>query len=100
MSFEQIRRERQTAAELLPLMSFFNPQTIPESSFRRHSKAATAVTKKLAEEEAGKAFDEDFSTLHAYSRVGMIAGSELCEMHALVQFCTRVWLSYFGDGER
>ncbi|KAI4941351.1 hypothetical protein J4E91_010796 [Alternaria rosae] len=33
--FEQIRQERRSAVELLSLMSFFNPQGIPESTLRR-----------------------------------------------------------------
>jgi len=37
MSFEQIREERRSAADLLSLMSFFNPQGIPESVLRNYS---------------------------------------------------------------
>jgi hypothetical protein len=38
MSIEQIQQERRSAAELLSLMSFFNPQGIPESTLRSYSK--------------------------------------------------------------
>ena len=98
MSFEQIQRERRSAAELLSLMSFFNPQGIPESVLRRHSReAARGAGLEDKEEDADSAFDEDLDTLQAYSLVSITADSDTCEMHALVQFCTRVWLSSFGE---
>jgi tetratricopeptide (TPR) repeat protein len=100
MSFEQIRQERPSAAELLSLMSFFNPQGIPESTLRRYSKGAAGAASAEDEEEADSAFDEDLDTLQAYSLVSMTADNNACEMHALVQFCTRVWLSSFSDGEQ
>jgi tetratricopeptide (TPR) repeat protein len=103
MSFEQIRQERRSAAELLSLMSFFNPQGIPESTLRRYSRdAAGAAGAEDGEdgEEADSAFDEDLDMLQAYSLVSMTAGNDACEMHALVQFCTRVWLSSFGNTEQ
>ncbi|KAJ8112893.1 hypothetical protein OPT61_g4848 [Boeremia exigua] len=106
MSFEQIQRERQSAAELLSLMSFFNPQGIPESTLRRYSRDATGATSadnkedKEDEEEADSAFDEDLDMLQAYSLVSMTADNDACEMHALVQFCMRVWLSSFGNAEQ
>jgi hypothetical protein len=98
MSFEQIRQERRSAAELLSLMSFFNPQGIPEPTLRRHSRD-TAIAKAAndKEEEADSAFDEDLDTLRAYSLVSMITDSDACEMHALVQFWTRAWMSSFSD---
>jgi tetratricopeptide (TPR) repeat protein len=97
ISFERIREERPSAADLLSLMSFFNPQGIPESILRRHSRN---VAKPDDEDEAESAFDEDFDTLLAYSLIVVTANTHVCEMHALVQFCTRVWLSSIGDTER
>jgi tetratricopeptide (TPR) repeat protein len=104
MSFERIRQERPSAAELLSLMSFFNPQGIPERTLRRHNRAAS-VGASENRGEADRTFDEDLNTLHAYSLVTRTttttaADTETWEMHALVQFCTRVWLSSFGEGER
>ncbi|OAK96859.1 hypothetical protein IQ06DRAFT_47717 [Phaeosphaeriaceae sp. SRC1lsM3a] len=96
MSFEQIQQERGSAAELLSLMSFFNPQGIPESTLRNYSKGRGEADNVDDEEEADSAFDEDLDTLQAYSLVS-ITTDNACEMHALVQFCTRVWLSSFGD---
>ena len=88
MSFEQIRRERQSAADLLSLMSFFNPQGIPESVLRTARRVGLGENK-----DVDSLFREDLDTLQAYSLVSMTADSDTCEMHALVQFCTRVWLS-------
>jgi tetratricopeptide (TPR) repeat protein len=99
ISFEQIRRERRSAAELLSLMSFFNPQGIPEATLRRYSKEAEGMA-DAEDEEADSAFNEDLDTLQAYSLVSIKADNDACKMHALVQFCTRVWLSSFGNAEQ
>jgi tetratricopeptide (TPR) repeat protein len=97
MSFEQIRHERRSAADLLSLMSFFNPQGIPESTLRRYNKGVAGAASAEDEEEANDAFDEDLDALRAYSLVSTTATSDACEMHALVQFCTRVWLASCSD---
>jgi tetratricopeptide (TPR) repeat protein len=97
MSFECIRKQRRSAADLLSLMSFFNPQGIPEWILRRHS---TSMAKTGDKDEANSAFDEDLDTLQAYSLITATAASGLCEMHALVQFCTQVWLSTFSNSKQ
>ncbi|KAB2576154.1 Kinesin light chain [Lasiodiplodia theobromae] len=97
ISFERIRQERPSAADLLSLMSFFNPQGIPESILRDSRRVATEPG---YEDEADDVFDEDFDVLRAYSLIAETAESDVCEMHALVQFCTRVWLSSSGEAER
>ncbi|KAJ4374692.1 hypothetical protein N0V86_007565 [Didymella sp. IMI 355093] len=103
MSFEQIRQERRSAAELLSLMSFFNPQGIPESTLRRYSRDTTrkvSADNKEDEDEADSAFDNDLDMLQAYSLISVTADADACEMHALVQFCTQVWLSSFSNAEQ
>ena len=106
MSFEQIRRERRSAAELLSLMSFFNPQGIPESTLRIYNRDTTRAASadneedEKDEDEVDSAFDNDLDMLQAYSLVSVTADNNACEMHALVQFCTRVWLSSFSDAEQ
>jgi tetratricopeptide (TPR) repeat protein len=102
MSFKRIQQERPSAADLLSLMSFFNPQGIPEKTLRRHNRTAAGAGAPDDESEADRRFDEDFNILRAYSLVTMTmtAGDEMWEMHALVQFCTRVWLSSLGEAER
>jgi tetratricopeptide (TPR) repeat protein len=97
ISFERIREERPSATDLLSLMSFFNPQGIPESILRNYSRS---VAKPVCEDEVDGIFDEDFDILQAYSLISATAETDLCEMHALVQFCTRVWLSNSSDSER
>ncbi|CAN9424569.1 unnamed protein product [Alternaria alternata] len=100
ISFEQIQRERRSAAELLSLMSFFNPQGIPESVLRRYSREAAREVGFKDEEDLDSVLDDDLATLRAYSLVSMAADSDVFEMHALVQFCTRVWLSSCSDAEQ
>ncbi|KAF1964201.1 TPR-like protein [Bimuria novae-zelandiae CBS 107.79] len=100
MSFEQIQRERPSAAELLSLMSFFNPQGIPESTLRRYSREATGGAELDNTEEAESAFEGDLDILQMYSLVSTTVDDDTCEMHALVQFCTRVWLSSYSDAEQ
>jgi tetratricopeptide (TPR) repeat protein len=123
ISFEHIREERRSAADLLSLMSFFNPQGIPESVLRSHARNAAEMddkyrtpvwlNKNLAtlsrlfwrdngkwEEDVEGGFDDDLDTLRAYSLVTATAESDTWEMHQLVQFCTRIWLSSVGDVDR
>jgi hypothetical protein len=99
MSFEQIQRERPSAAELLSLMSFFNPQGIPESTLRRYSRENIGTAELDHDKEMNSAFEEDLDILQAYSLVSITVNSEACEMHALVQFCTQVWLASFSNAE-
>jgi tetratricopeptide (TPR) repeat protein len=103
MSFERIRRERPSATELLSLMSFFSPQAIPEQTLREYKWVSAKLDTPFDEEEADRAFDEDLDTLYTYSLVtvtGTTGNDRMCDMHALVQFCTRVWLSSSGETER
>ncbi|KAF2030383.1 TPR-like protein [Setomelanomma holmii] len=97
MSFEQIQRERRSAAELLSLMSFSNPQGIPESTLRTYSTGKAEANAAGDQEDPDAVFDEDLDTLQAYSLVSITANNDTCEMHALVQFCTRIWLSSFSN---
>ncbi|KAH8588907.1 P-loop containing nucleoside triphosphate hydrolase protein [Bisporella sp. PMI_857] len=94
MSFECIHEQRRSATDLLSLMSFFNPQGIPEWILRKHSKS---VAKTGDESKDNSAFDEDLDTLQAYSLIIATADGRMCGMHALVQFCTRAWLSTFSN---
>jgi hypothetical protein len=90
MSFKQIRQERPSAAKLLSLISFFNPQGIPESTLQRYRKEAAGAASAKDEEEADSTFDEDLDTLQAYSLVSTTADNNAYKMHALMQFCTQV----------
>jgi hypothetical protein len=88
ITFEQIRQERPTAAELLSLMSFFNPQGIPEAVLQSYKRGQDEGQGDVEED-----FIEDYEVLRAYSLVTRGMTSDVLEMHALVQFCTRKWLS-------
>jgi hypothetical protein len=51
-------------------------------------------------DEAYSSFNEDLNVLYRYSLITIAKDKETCGMHALVQFCTKVWLSSFGYAER
>ncbi|KAM0368168.1 hypothetical protein ACHAPY_011552 [Fusarium culmorum] len=89
ITFGQIRSERPSAADLLSFISFFRPQGIPKSALQAYVR--------YHREDADKGLDEDLEVLREYSLVAATADKETFEMHALVQFCTREWLSAFGD---
>ncbi|KAH6972637.1 TPR domain protein [Ilyonectria destructans] len=86
ITFEQIRRERPSAANLLSFMSFFNPQGIPESALQAYVR-----------DHKEDVLEDDLETLRGYLLVAVMADKEIFEMHALVQFCTQVWLSSFSN---
>ncbi|KAM0268252.1 hypothetical protein ACHAQH_010010 [Verticillium albo-atrum] len=110
VTFEQIRRERPRAANLLSLMSYFQAQNIPESMLHDYHDVAASERvdgssgDKDTDTDTDKAdrqgdFEDDMDVLRGYSLVS-IPGPGLCEMHSLVQFCTRLWTSKFGDRRR
>jgi tetratricopeptide (TPR) repeat protein len=88
VTFEQIRREKPSAAKLLSFMSFFNPHGIPV--FVLHDYSTTSATEANAETAS---FEDDLDVLRGYSLVTVTASTDRCEMHAMVQACTRVWVS-------
>ncbi|KAF2186117.1 hypothetical protein K469DRAFT_707300 [Zopfia rhizophila CBS 207.26] len=78
-------------------MSFFNPQGIPEWILQNYSRNVANLGDK---DEGDSGFDEDLDTLQVYSLITATADKGVYEIHALVQFCTRVWLSTFNDLEQ
>ncbi|KAF9766796.1 hypothetical protein IL306_000734 [Fusarium sp. DS 682] len=97
VTFEQIRRERPSAAKLLSFMSFFNPQGIPEFMLHDYD---TDLTDQADRDAESTDFEDDLDILRGYSLVSVTATGDTCEMHALVQFCTRVWISAAGNEEQ
>ncbi|KAG7000110.1 Kinesin light chain [Fusarium oxysporum f. sp. conglutinans] len=97
VTFEQIHRERPSAAKLLSFMSFFNPQGIPE--FMLHDYV-TDLTDHANSDTVSADFEDDLDILRGYSLVSVTATGDTYEMHALVQFCTRVWISTTGNEGR
>ncbi|KAK7416538.1 hypothetical protein QQX98_005142 [Neonectria punicea] len=97
VTLHQIRREKPSAANLLSFMSFFNPQGIPK--FILHSYKddlignADGVKDDDNDDDSDDEFEDDLDVLRGYSLVFVTAKGVMCEMHTLVQFCTRVWLS-------
>ncbi|CEJ92448.1 hypothetical protein VHEMI08099 [[Torrubiella] hemipterigena] len=89
MTFDQVRRERKSAAELLCFMSFFHPQGIPDF-----------ILKAFYKKSMDKDLEDDIDVLMGYALVATAEEQQTLEMHALVQLCTQVWLSTFDDQER
>ena len=87
ISFENIRKERPSAARLLSLMCLFDRQGIPKSLLNHHYGG------KDEEED----FEEDIYTLHSYSMISANTDSTEFEMHHLVQFSTKEWLELRGE---
>ncbi|KAF6817935.1 Kinesin light chain 5, partial [Colletotrichum sojae] len=102
VTFEQIKREQPRAANLLSLMSFFQAQNIPE--YMLHEYNSGNVYSEEADDKHGETsdfdFEDDLDVLRGYSLVTMTATPGLLEMHSLVQFCTRLWISKFGSADQ
>ncbi|VTO85059.1 unnamed protein product [Fusarium graminearum] len=99
VTFEQIRRERPSAAKLLSFISFFNPQGIPVFVLHDYNTGLTDNVDRDAEAESDD-FEDDLDVLRGYSLVSVTAAQDVFEVHSLVQFCTRAWISMVGDAER
>ncbi|KAL9489695.1 hypothetical protein ACSS6W_001972 [Trichoderma asperelloides] len=94
VTFEQIRQERPTAASLLLLMSFFQPQNIPEFMLSGYNIVTSDC--EDGNDDNDEDLEDDLDVLRGYSLIRLSTTSGLCDMHALVQFCTKVWLSEFN----
>lgn len=103
VTFEQIRQERPSAANLLSLMSQFQAQNIPETMLHSYNKgtpgnASTDTKHESHEDRDCGNFEDDMDMLRGYSLVALVTDG-FCEMHSLVQFCTQTWISEHGDPE-
>ena len=84
LSFEQIRREKPRAAEILSLMAIFDRQGVPRMLLRKEGE--TETTFKLA-----------LKTLEAFSLITAESGKDSAfGMHRLVQLSTQNWLQDRG----
>lgn len=102
ISFDHVRSIRQSAADLLSLMSFFDRQGIPEDLlYGYHGPAKDDDTKDIDTEdentkddatENNDSFEDDLKTLRDYSFVTATQSVNIFEMHSLVQLATRKWL--------
>lgn len=116
ISFEHIRRIRQSAADLLSLMSFFDRQGIPENLLRvqdternrNGSSSRDEVTIRSSEEDTDSSsesdldhdFEDDITVLRDYSFIHTGEDSTTFNMHRLVQLTARGWLRTQGQIER
>ena len=106
ISFNHLLGARQTAANLLSFMSFFDPQAISEHQLRDGMPIGTYETDSIDEAESGDdneeestlselsaedSFADDLIMLMDYSLIKELANKQL-GMHALVQLATRQWL--------
>ncbi|KAF6784617.1 Kinesin light chain 5 [Colletotrichum sojae] len=99
VTFEQIKREQPRAANLLSLMSYFHAQNIPDYMLHDYN-SGDIRSEEGSDEDGGTSdvdFEDDLDVLRGYSLVTLTATPGLLEMHSLVQFCTKVWISKFGS---
>ncbi|KAI9761339.1 MAG: hypothetical protein M1840_001963 [Geoglossum simile] len=112
ISFDYIFQIRQSAADLLSLMSFFDRQGIPEALVRYRSGTGnrhrdSGANNRNSEESDGEdsaseasiedGFEDDILTLRNYSFISLTTDATIFEMHGLVQLATRKWLE--GQGQ-
>ena len=83
VSFDQIRRQKPRAAEILSLMAVLDRQGIPEFLLR-------------GERERTVEFQTALGTLQAFSLISKEVGGKSFEIHQLVQMATREWLEREG----
>jgi tetratricopeptide (TPR) repeat protein len=116
ISFEHILQARQSAADLLSFMSFFDRQGIPEALLRNQDRpknrngGVEAIDRDGEDNDSNSSddesetsvddgFEEDIATLRNYSLIRVTTDSCTFEMHRLVQFATQKWLEGRGQLE-
>ncbi|KAF6834014.1 Kinesin light chain 5 [Colletotrichum musicola] len=102
VTFEQIKREQPRAANLLSLMSYFHAQNIPDYMLHNYSSSNIDSEKSNVKRQQTSSddFEDDLDVLRGYSLITITATPGLLEMHSLVQFCTKVWISEFGSPDQ
>ena len=83
VSFDQIRRQKPRAAEILSLMAVLDRQGVPKTLLRRENEPLVGFTTALG-------------TLQAFSLIRKEVGEASFEVHRLVQIATRRWLEHEG----
>ncbi|KAK4243178.1 kinesin light chain, partial [Corynascus novoguineensis] len=122
ISFDHIRSRRQSAADLLSLMSFFDRQGIPEwilnpSRITKNAmqgrgldeagdresddrgSATDSDTNDDADDDIDGGFEDDVAILRDYCLIVADGVREEFEMHGLVQLSMRKWLQVSGQQE-
>jgi hypothetical protein len=88
ITFDQIRERYPGSSDLLAIMSYLDPQAIPESLF----------TSKLAKD--GLEFERRVSPLVSFNLVSPEIGGTSFNMHRLVQVATKAWLKNHNEDEK
>ncbi|KAF6782114.1 PFS and TPR domain-containing protein [Colletotrichum sojae] len=82
-------------------MSYFHAQNIPDYMLYSYNSSNIGVESDDEHEETSdEDFEDDLDVLRGYSLVTTTATPGLLEMHSLVQFCTKVWISEFGSPDQ
>lgn len=112
ISFEHIRKVRQSATDLLSFMCYCDRQAIPSVLLQTSSSDGTgdstlhrgttdgqsaSDTEWNSSSQAEEEFDKDIATLEGYAFVSITLDSSTFEMHHLVQFVTQRWLESQGQ---
>ncbi|KAH8645407.1 hypothetical protein BX600DRAFT_164630 [Xylariales sp. PMI_506] len=125
ISFEHIRQTRPSAADLLSLMSFFDPQSIPDfllygqnEDQNTENKPETSTKSSasyhdcsdhnnenydednISQSSYNEEFEDDIMALRDYSFVSANEDKVSFQMHSLVQLATRKWLSGNSQADR
>ncbi|KAF5239010.1 hypothetical protein FANTH_10111 [Fusarium anthophilum] len=87
VTFEKIRHEKPSAADLLSFMSLFDHKGIPEFALHYYN----GKLKHRKDKAVG--FEDDLDVLRSYYLVYMTTDRDVFELHATVQACTRAWTS-------
>ncbi|KAL2280604.1 hypothetical protein FJTKL_12427 [Diaporthe vaccinii] len=119
ISFDSIRSERPSAADLLSLMRFFDQQGIPGWLVRPSDNIASqdgdvyegkgdesnggeseddddidaSSASDASEDSAAQTFEDDLAMLRSYYLISLNKTGDVFEMHNLMQLATRKWLS-------
>ncbi|KAJ5825761.1 hypothetical protein N7474_002899 [Penicillium riverlandense] len=95
ISFNHIRENKPSAADLLSLMSFFDRQRISEDLLRvqhRRNHWSSEETNHPSISDTDHDFEDDIATLRDYSFISVGEDRTVFTMHRLVQLSARVWL--------
>ncbi|KAJ5004741.1 hypothetical protein K4K57_012041 [Colletotrichum sp. SAR 10_99] len=96
LTFDHIKKEQLRAANLLSLMSYFHAQNIPQYMLHGYNSGFLSATE--GDDDDGD-LEDDLDVLHVYSLISTTTLG-FYEMHPLVQFCTKVWISEFGSPDQ
>jgi hypothetical protein len=127
ISFDHMRQERPTAAELLSLMSFFDQQGIAgfllqnlsesgnhlenmeecwedeardESGIVNEDNTSDEDENSAVESNVDNQFEDDIVTLRNLSFISIGTDGVSFQMHRLVQLATQKWLKAYGQHEK